>query len=151
MTERFADAAVQDYLAAKDVVILATIEADGTPLLTPMWFWHDREALITITPSAFRKARNVTRDPRVTLLAESGTRRDIRRVAITGHADIMADGPERTRVVDQMLAKYHPLIEGMWGGLRALPPDRVVLRIVPRTVRSAGLHPDPPPWRSHDD
>jgi len=138
MTERWSDAAIQDDVATKDVVILASIEADGTPLMTPMWFWHDHEAIVMVTPGGTRKARNVARDPRVTVLAESGTRGDIKRVIVTGSAEIVPDGPERARLVDRLLAKYHPLIERIWGS-RRMPPDRVVLRIVPRTVRSAGL------------
>jgi hypothetical protein len=73
MSERCSDAAIQDYVATKGVVILASIEADGTPLMTPMWFWHDHEAIVMVTPRGTRKARNVMRDPRVTVLAESGT------------------------------------------------------------------------------
>jgi PPOX class probable F420-dependent enzyme len=138
MRERWGDTAIQDYVATKDVVILATTEPDGTPLLTPMWFWHDEEAIVMVRPAGTRKARNITRDPRVTVLAESGTRGDIKRVIVTGCAEIVPDGAERARLVDRLLAKYHPLIEGIWGS-RQVPPDRVVLRIVPRTVRSAGL------------
>jgi len=58
MTERSSDAAIQNYLATKDVVILASIEADGTPLMTPMWFWHDHEAIVMVTPGGTRKARS---------------------------------------------------------------------------------------------
>ena len=138
MSERWADAAIQEYVAAKDVVILGTIDADGAPRLTPMWFWHDETALVMITPARSGKARNVVRDARVSVLAESGTRRDIKRVAIAGRAEVMPSGAERDRAVAALCAKYHPLVEDMWGGAR-LPPDRVVLRIIPGVVRSAGL------------
>jgi nitroimidazol reductase NimA-like FMN-containing flavoprotein (pyridoxamine 5'-phosphate oxidase superfamily) len=97
MTGRWSDAAIQDYVATKDVVILASIEADSTPLMTPMWFWHDGDSIVMVTPSGTRKARNVTRDPRVTVLAESGTRGDIKRVMVTGYAEIVPDGAERAR------------------------------------------------------
>jgi hypothetical protein len=45
MTEHLGDADIQQFLASKAVVVLATIQADGSPLAVAMWFLHDADGL----------------------------------------------------------------------------------------------------------
>ena len=45
----------------------ATIMADGTPQVTPVWFDYDGEFLIVNSAAGRIKDKNVRRDPRVTL------------------------------------------------------------------------------------
>jgi len=137
---RLSDPAIQAYLATRDVVVLGTVEADGAPLITPMWFVHDAAALTMVTPAGSRKARNLARDPRVAVVAESGRRADIKRVTIAGRAEIVPVGDEQRRLADRLLDKYAPHVEAKWGG-RRLPADRVMFRIVARAVSCSGLGP----------
>lgn len=139
--ERLADPAIQDYLAAKAVVVLGTVDADGAPRVTPMWFVHDAAVIVMVTRAGTRKARDLEREPRVALVAESGDRVDIRRVTIAGCAETVRDPAEQQRWAERLMAKYDPHVEAMWGG-RRMPPDRVMLRIVPRVLASAGLSKD---------
>jgi len=138
MPQPFADPRIQEFLAGKDVVVLGTIDSDGAPLLTPMWFVHDATAIVMVTIAGTRKARNLLRDPRVAVVAESDTRVDIRRVTFAGRAEVVPDSAEQRRLADRLLAKYAPYVEQKWAG-RRMPTDRVMFRIVPRSVGSAGL------------
>jgi PPOX class probable F420-dependent enzyme len=132
-------AAIRRFLDTKDVILLATVQAEGAPLAMPMWFLHDRETITMISVENTQKVRNLRRDPRVCVVAEAvGERGDIRGVTVQGRAEFLADGPERQALADRFLAKYHPRLERLWGG-RAMPPDRVMFRIVPAKVRSWGL------------
>jgi hypothetical protein len=138
MAERLSDPKIQAFLGTKDVVVLATIRADGTPLLTPMWFLPGPESVVMVSVAAAAKVRNLRRDGRVAVVAEAGTRGDIRWVGLEGRAAILPDGAERRALVERLLDRYHPDLERRWGG-RAMPPDRVLFRIVPETVRTWGL------------
>ncbi len=51
------EAQIQGFLATKDVVVLATVQADGAPLAMPMWFLHDPAALTMISVDATQKVR----------------------------------------------------------------------------------------------
>ena len=137
-SERLGDARIERYLGTKDVVLLGTASPSGTPLITPMWFLHDPEALTMISVDGLPKVQNLRRDPRVCVVAESGTRRDIRSVTVHGRAAFLDDGPERRALAERFHAKYRPDLERLWGG-RAMPPNRVMFRIVPERVRSRGL------------
>jgi PPOX class probable F420-dependent enzyme len=137
--DRLGDERVQRHLGTKEVVVLATVGADGAPLAMPMWFLHDTEALAMISVADTQKVRNIRREPRVSVVAESvGLAGDIRGVIVQGRAELIEDSPERRALADRFLAKYHPRLERLWGG-RAMPPDRVLFRIAPARVRSWGL------------
>ena len=134
----FDDARVQRYLSTKDVVLLATINPDGSPLITPMWFLHDPSALTLISVETTQKVRNLRHDPRLHIVAESGTRGDIQGVALRGRAEFLADSAERHALALRLLDKYHPDLERLWGG-RTMPPNRVMFRVVPQHVHLWGL------------
>jgi general stress protein 26 len=70
----FNDPRIQRYLATKDIVVLGTINPDGSPLVTAMWFLHDPAALTLISVDDLQKVRNLRRDPRLHIVAESGAR-----------------------------------------------------------------------------
>ena len=44
----FDDPGIQQYLSTKDIVILGTVNPDGAPLVTAMWFLHDPSALTVL-------------------------------------------------------------------------------------------------------
>jgi nitroimidazol reductase NimA-like FMN-containing flavoprotein (pyridoxamine 5'-phosphate oxidase superfamily) len=136
--ERLGDPRIEQYLATKDIVLLGTVSPRGAPLVTPMWFLHDAEALTMISVDGLPKVRNLRRDPRVCVVAESGTRRDIKNVTVHGRALFLADTPDRQALAERFHAKYRPDLERLWGG-RAMPPNRVMFRIAPERVRSRGL------------
>jgi PPOX class probable F420-dependent enzyme len=134
----FSDPRIQHYLAGKDIVLLGTIRADGAPLITPMWFLHEPTALTLISVEDSHKVRNLRRDPRAHLVAESGTRGDIKGVSIRGRAEFLPDGEERRALATRLLDKYHPHLERLWSG-RAMPPNRVMFRVAPDEAHSWGL------------
>jgi PPOX class probable F420-dependent enzyme len=132
------DARVQRFLDGKQVVVLATVQADGAPLAMAMWFLHDPAALIMISEAGLQKVRNLRRDPRVSVVAEAGEGgADLRGVAVQGRAEFLDDGPERRALVERFHRKY-PGLRDYWRGL-AMPADRVMFRIVPTRVRDWGL------------
>lgn len=138
MTERLEDPRIQRFLATKTVVVLATVQADGSPLAMPVWVLHGPQALTMISEAATQKVRNLRRDPRVCVVAEVGTPSDYCGVIILGRAEFLAESEERRGLVRAFLEKYHPALERRWGG-KAMPPDRVMFRVVPNRVQSWGL------------
>ena len=133
-----ADAATQRFLATKEVVVLATLQADGAPLAMPMWFLHDPSTITMISVDGLQKVKNLRRDPRVCVVAESADANGIRGVTIQGRAEFLTDTSERRALVERLLTKYHPRLEKLWGG-RAMPANRVMFKIRPSKVHSWGL------------
>jgi PPOX class probable F420-dependent enzyme len=137
-TERLADERIQRYLGTKEVVVLATLGADGAPHGMAMWFLHTPDAILMLTVADLQKVRDLRRDPRVAVVAESVVDDGPRGLSVRGRAEILDDSPERRAFVEAFLAKYHPRLERLWGA-RAMPPNRIMFKIAPSHVRSWGL------------
>ena len=138
-SERLADERIQRYLGTKEVMVLATLGADGAPRGMAMWFLHTSDAILMLSVAGLQKQRDLERDPRVAVVAESvGTDGAPLGVSVRGRAEFLAESSERRALVDRFLAKYHPRLERLWGA-RAMPANRVMFRIAPSHVRSWGL------------
>lgn len=90
---RMTDAEIGEFLAEPLTASLATIGPDGAPHLVAMYYapWEDgRLAFWTYRTS--QKARNLARDPRCTLLIETGDGYDqLRGVQIRGTVEVVED------------------------------------------------------------
>lgn len=133
----FADPAIQQYLAGKDVVILAMLTVRGGPLATPMWFVHDDHQLAMVSVDGLAKIRNLERDPRVSVVAEGGDRGDVDGVVLAGEVRFL-DGAERLVWGRRFRDKYTADIERLWGG-PDIPDNRRVFAFEPRVVSAFGL------------
>jgi nitroimidazol reductase NimA-like FMN-containing flavoprotein (pyridoxamine 5'-phosphate oxidase superfamily) len=131
---------VRAYLLSQRRIILVTNGADGMPHPVPMNYGLDDEGRIVIT--SFRKSQkvmNLERDPRATLLVESGeTYADLKSVMTYADAEILTDPGEiaagMARInADEQLAGS--LSAEMSDQVRASIAKRVLLRFTPfRTV-----------------
>lgn len=81
------------YLAAAQTVILNSIGPDGVPHPMPMWFAVEEDGAIAMTTfSKSQKIRNIMRDPRVSLLVESGASyAELRGLVLYGRAELVRE------------------------------------------------------------
>ena len=90
---RMTDAEIREFLRTHKTIILSSIGPDGVPHPMPMWFTTDDD--FTISMATFRgtqKIVNLQRDPRVSLLAESGREySELKGVVIYGTAELSED------------------------------------------------------------
>ncbi len=87
------EAEVADFLDAKETIIIVSNGVGGSPHPMPMWFARDEEGFIRMTTyRKSQKIRNIERDPRVSLLAESGIDyAELKGVVIYGRAELIDD------------------------------------------------------------
>lgn len=70
MPKRMSRAEWERFLSGRRVAVLATLGEDGRPLLTPIWYLYRDGLLYMRTGRESVKARNVGRDPRVTVCVQ---------------------------------------------------------------------------------
>ena len=70
------DAELDAFLHEQRTVICATIDRDGAPHLMPLWYVVREGDLWAWTYAASQKVRNLERDPRATLVVETGEHYD---------------------------------------------------------------------------
>ena len=92
------------YLQELRFAVLATINLDGTPQLTTMWYLLEDDGTITMNTKVGRaKERNMRRDPRISICIEDG----YNFLTINGTVQLI-DDPERAQHdIYRLSARYH--------------------------------------------
>jgi PPOX class probable F420-dependent enzyme len=113
------------------VAMLSTIDPDGTPQTSPVWFGVDGDDVVVPTADGRRKVRNIQRDPRVSVIVWDPADPD-RYVEIRGTAVVEPD-PGRALSIDAGERYGGP---GHGAVYRDLPAEhvRVTIRITPTRV-----------------
>ena len=90
---RMTEAEIRDFLRAHKTIILNSIGPDGVPHPMPMWFVADDDLVVSMaTFRGTQKIVNLQRDPRVSLLVESGREySELKGVVIYGSAELSED------------------------------------------------------------
>jgi PPOX class probable F420-dependent enzyme len=122
-------------LSSERVVVVSSNGPRGWPHSMPMWYVVRDGEIWVWTYAKSQKVRNLERDPRATLLIETGHEYgELRGVQIEAEAELIRD-PER--VVDyakEMTVRYAEGIESVEGdavaALEAQAPKRVAIRFV---------------------
>ncbi len=126
---------VRKYLEASKTIILVSQGPGGFPHPMPMWFAVDDDGSICMaTYRSSQKIKNIQRDPRVSLLVESGAQyAELKAVVIYGRAEIIDDFD---RVTDVLLAAAGAESnESTRRGVAKTAPKPYLIRVIPeRTV-----------------
>ncbi|MCB2059303.1 MAG: pyridoxamine 5'-phosphate oxidase family protein [Novosphingobium sp.] len=127
---------IRAYLEEQTRIIVVTNGPDGLPHPAPMNYGLDEEGRILMT--TFRKSqkvKNIERDPRATLLVESGGGySDLKSVIAYTDAEIIDDPEEVAQAMSSIRAGQEisgSLSESMSEQVRASYAKRVVLRFTP--------------------
>ena len=116
---------------------IGTINKDGSPHLTTMWYLYDGDNFIFHTYTKSQKIINLQRDSRITVLTEAGSQySDLKGIIVYGEAEIIngKDSPEEiVKYMDIVGNKY---IKGedstqYLEGMKLQAPKRSVVIIKP--------------------
>ena len=102
------DSEVEDFLTAGAKVLqVATIGKDGSPHLAPMWFVVDDGKVVFRSFTKSQKIVNLRRDPRLTVLVETGDTYDtLQGVMIKGRATLIDDPAYVLAIYGRLGARY---------------------------------------------
>lgn len=104
------DEELQAFFVEVSVLHVATIGRDGRPHLAPMWFVVDDGRLVFRSFSKSQKIVNLRRDPRLTVLLETGNAyEELRGAMIKGSARLV-DDPEYVLGIYGKLAARYPMV-----------------------------------------
>jgi PPOX class probable F420-dependent enzyme len=135
---RLTDEEVRDFLARSKTIILCSNGPSGHPHPMPMWYVFDDDGAIRMTTYArSQKINNLRRDPRVSLLVESGEQYEqLKGVLFYGTAELIDD---TDRVIDTLIDanklgdRTDPAVRD---AMRANASKRVLIRVKPERIVS---------------
>jgi PPOX class probable F420-dependent enzyme len=137
------DAEIRDFLRTQKTIILSSIGPDGVPHPMPMWFVAaDDLAVSMATFRGTQKIVNLKRDPRVSLLVESGREySELKGVVIYGTAELSEDTD--AIVATLVAASQKGTVEidaetraAMNEGMRETASKRILIRVKPDRIVS---------------
>jgi PPOX class probable F420-dependent enzyme len=98
---------VESFLAGQRVMSVSTLGADGWPHLTALWYvMRGRDPWI-YTYAKSQKVRNLERDPRATLLVESGHEyQELKGVMLKTRATLHRDFDTVAGMAEDIFVKY---------------------------------------------
>ena len=118
----FTSAQLERFTPAS-IIWLATVRANHSPHLTPIWFVVNEHRVYLCTTGNAVKARNIAQNPRVSLALEDGTNPFV----IEGNARKMDADEVPDAVVEAFIKKYD------WD-IRASDSYDAVLEIIPEKI-----------------
>lgn len=102
MSARLSQAA-RDFLAEPRFAVLATINADGTPQQSTVWYELQGDEIMMNTKRGRLKDRNLCRDPRLSMCIED----DYRYLTIRGTVTMIDDQTIAQRDIRRLSVRYH--------------------------------------------
>jgi PPOX class probable F420-dependent enzyme len=130
---------VAGFITSARVGRLATADAGGQPMVVPICYAFDGQALYSAVdakpkqapPEGLGRIRNLRENPRVSIVIDQYDEdwTHLRYVIIQGRADLLTDGPQFTHGVDLLVATRSTHL--------GLPRERgLMIRVTPSRVSS---------------
>jgi PPOX class probable F420-dependent enzyme len=106
---RMSDDEIWQLVEESKSLQVATLNRDGSPHLTTLWFAVVDGALVFETYTKSQKIRNLERDPRIAVLVESGETYDqLRGVSINARAELVTDPRRVHRLALAVMKRNQP-------------------------------------------
>ena len=134
---KLSDEELAELLDGERIAVVSSLGPRGWPHSMPMWFVpRDGEVWIW-TYAKSQKVRNLERDPRATVLVESGHEYgQLRGAMIEAEAEIRSDFGTVIGFAEELTMRYAEGISSVEGDARAAleaqAPKRVAIRFAPR-------------------
>ena len=129
---RLSEAELGDLLEGERVAVVSSNGPRGFPHSMPLWYVPRGGEIWIWTYAKSQKVKNLERDPRATLLIETGVEyQDLRGIQIEAEAELIRDIDEIVEYAKEMTVRYSEGIESVEGdaaaGLQAQAPKRVAI------------------------
>jgi PPOX class probable F420-dependent enzyme len=129
----------RELIESGRIVVVSSLGPRGWPHVMPLWYVPREGEVWVWTYAKSQKVRNLERDPRATLLIETGTEyNELRGVQIEAEAELIRDTDRVVVFAKELTIRYSEGISAVDGdaaaGLEAQAPKRVAIHFHPRRI-----------------
>jgi PPOX class probable F420-dependent enzyme len=130
-----------ELIDSERIVVVSSRGPRGWPHVMPLWYVPRDGEIWIWTYAKSQKVKNLERDPRATLLIETGVEyTELRGVQIEAEAELIRDPDEVVDYAKEMTVRYSEGIESVEGdaaaALEAQAPKRVAIHFHPKRIAS---------------
>jgi PPOX class probable F420-dependent enzyme len=134
---KLSEGELAELLRGERIVVVSSLGPRGWPHSMPMWFVPRSGEIWVWTYAKSQKVRNLQRDPRATLLVETGHEYgELRGAMIEAEAEVHRDPETVIGFAEELTVRYAEGISSVEGDARAAleaqAPKRVAIRFVAR-------------------
>ena len=134
---KLSDEETSELIDSERIVVVSSFGPRGWPHVMPLWYVPRDGEIWIWTYAKSQKVKNLERDPRATLLIETGVEyQDLRGIQIEAEAELIRDIDEIVEYAKEMTIRYSEGIESVEGdaaaGLQAQAPKRVAIHFHPK-------------------
>jgi PPOX class probable F420-dependent enzyme len=129
----------RELIDRERIVVVSSLGPRGWPHVMPLWYVPRDGEIWIWTYAKSQKAKNLERDPRATLLIETGIEyQELRGVQIEAEAELIRDIDRIVDYAKDLTIRYGEGIESVEddaaAGLRAQAPKRVAIQFHPKRI-----------------
>lgn len=135
---RMSQEEIEEFLQGRHTATMCTLFPDGSIHAVGMWYGVLDGDIAMESKAKAQKVLNLRRDPRITVLIETGdSYEQLRGVSLIGTAEIVEDGDELWEVGVSMYSRYFaPYTEDAKPAVEALMRKRVAIKVKPKRIVS---------------
>ena len=138
---KLSDEEQRELIDTERIVVVSSLGPRGWPHVTPLWYVPRDGEIWIWTYAKSQKVKNLERDPRATLLIETGVEyQELRGIQIEAEAELIRDLDRIVEYATELTIRYSEGIDSVEGdvaaGLQAQAPKRVAIHFQPRRVAS---------------
>jgi PPOX class probable F420-dependent enzyme len=138
---KLTDEEQRELIESERIVAVASHGPRGWPHVMPLWYVPRDGEIWIWTYAKSQKVKNLERDPRATLLIETGVEySELRGIQIEAEAELIRDTDRIVDFATELTIRYSEGIQSVEGdavaSLRAQAPKRVAIRFHPKRVAS---------------
>jgi PPOX class probable F420-dependent enzyme len=131
----------RELIENERIAVVSSLGPRGWPHVMPLWYVPRDGEIWIWTYAKSQKVKNLERDPRATLLIETGLEYgELRGVQIEAEAEIIRDVDRIVDYAKEMTVRYSQGIQSVEGdaeaALRAQAPKRVAIHFHPQRITS---------------
>ena len=138
---KLTDEELAELIESERIAVVSSIGPRGWPHSMPLWYVPRDGEIWIWTYAKSQKVKNLERDPRATVLVETGEEyTELRGVMIEAEVELIRDTAQVLEFGKELTIRYSEGIESIEGdaaaGLEAQAPKRVAIRFRPTRVAS---------------
>jgi PPOX class probable F420-dependent enzyme len=108
---------IAQFIDDARLVVASTHGGHGFPHVVPLWFLREGVDIVAWSYAKSQKVHNLRRDPRATLMFESGdSYTELRGVVLECHVDVVDDPAEISRAGKALAIRYRAGVESAYRG-----------------------------------
>lgn len=126
---------VREFLQQPRFAVVGTINSDGSPQQTVLWFVLEDNTIVMNTTASRQKTRNLERDPRVSICVPDG----YRYVVLSGRAELVENREQSQKDIEHLAIRYLGEQTGRARMAEFSQQQRVSIRVPIERVHAYGI------------